>query len=399
MISRRILLAAGAVSPIPALAREYAPWLSPALPEGVRAAATLETLAGKSPLIKLTYRPPNYETPIEYFRHAITPDEAFFVRYHLSGIPSLDPKTWRLSIAGDGAEREAAISLDELKRMTSTEIIAVNQCSGNRRGLVQPHVAGVQWGYGAMGCARWRGVRLKDLLNRVGAKKETIEVSFAGADRPAVDRTPAFVKSVPLEKALEDSVLVAYEMNGEPLPALNGFPARLIVPGWTATYWMKHLVAIKLLTKPEDSFWMRAAYRLPKGIFPSTTRFASQETESNVPITEIRVNSLIAYPVDGAEIQGGLAVEGVAWDGGAGIDAVDISLDDGKSWHAAELGEDLGRFAFRAFSFLLPGDARGRIAVTARATSKAGETQGRELIQNPGGYHHNAMQTVTLNVI
>ncbi|MGD9657865.1 MAG: molybdopterin-dependent oxidoreductase [Methylocystis sp.] len=399
MISRRILLGAGALLPIRALAKEHELWLSQALPEGVREAATLEALDGKKPLIKLSYRPPNYETPIEYFRNAITPNDAFFVRYHLSGIPSVDPETWKLSIAGDGAESEVAISLDELKRMTSTEIVAVNQCSGNRRGLFQPHVAGVQWGYGAMGCARWRGVRLKDLLDKVGVKKETLEVSFAGADRPAVDKTPAFIKSIPLEKALEDSVLVAYEMNGEPLPTLNGFPARLIVPGWTATYWMKHLVTIKLLTRPEESFWMRTAYHLPKGKFPLTTRFASQETESNVPIADIMLNSLIAYPVDGAEIHGGVAIEGVAWDGGTGVKAVDISLDDGKTWHAAQLGEDLGRFAFRAFSFQLPSDAKGRIAVTARATNNAGETQGRDLIQNPGGYHHNVMQTVTLNAI
>ncbi|MFO1103599.1 MAG: molybdopterin-dependent oxidoreductase [Methylocystis sp.] len=374
-------------------------WLSPALPEGVRDAAALEAVAGKNPLIRLSRRPPNYETPIDYFRHAITPDEAFFIRYHLSGIPSVDAKTWRLSIAGEGAQSDVAITLDELKSMASAEIVAVNQCSGNRRGLFQPHVAGVQWGYGAMGCARWRGVRLKDLIDKVGVKKETMEVSFVGADRPAVEKTPAFVKSIPLEKALEDSVLVAYEMNGEPLPALNGFPARIIVPGWTATYWMKHLVAIKLLTRPEESFWMRTAYRLPKGKFPSPNSFTSQETESNVPITDIMVNSLIAYPVDGAEIHGGVVIEGVAWDGGTGVKAVDISLDDGKTWAAAQLGEDLGRFAFRAFSFLLPSDASGKIAVTARATNNAGETQGRDLIQNPGGYHHNRMQTVTLNVI
>ena len=134
--------------------------------------------------------------------------------------------------------------------MPSVEIVAVNQCSGNRRGLFQPHVTGVEWGYGAMGCARWKGVRLKDLLDKVGVKKEAIEVAFGGADGPAIDKTPDFVKSIPVWKAMDENTLIAYEMNGEPLPHFNGFPARLIVPGWTGTYWMKHLTSVNVLTKP-----------------------------------------------------------------------------------------------------------------------------------------------------
>ena len=400
MISRRSLLGAAASLPVPAWGKVSAPWLSPLLPEGARESFAFDALTGKKPLIKLSYRPPNYETPISYFRQAITPNDVFFVRYHLRGdMDHIQAKTWRLTIGGEGAERTLEIDFDELKRMRATEIVAVNQCSGNRRGLFQPHVAGVQWGYGAMGCARWKGVRLKDLLDRVGVKKETIEVSFAGADLPVVDKTPRFVKSIPLAKALEDSVLVAYEMNGAPLPPLHGLPARLIIPGWTGTYWMKHLVSVSLLTKPEASFWMRTAYRLPKGKFPSSSPFASQETETNTPITDILVNSLIAHPVDGAKVHAGAEIEGVAWDDGAGIRAVDISLDDGATWSAAQLGEDFGRFAFRTFRFRLPREAKGKVAVTARATNNAGATQGRELVQNPAGYHHNVMQTVTLDVV
>ena len=215
--------------------------LSPQLPDGTRAEAALEALPGKRPLIKLSYRPPNYETPVEHLHTPITPNDVFFVRYHLSDIPEVDPGTWRLVIGGEGAEREVSFSLDDLKKLPAEQVVAVCQCSGNRRGLFEPHVPGVEWGYGAMGCARWRGARLKDVLDKAGLKKEAMEIVLAGTDHGAVDKTPQFVKSIPVWKAIEETALVAYEMNGEPLPHWNGFPARIILPGWTGTYWMKHI--------------------------------------------------------------------------------------------------------------------------------------------------------------
>ncbi len=370
------------------------------LAEGTRAEAILDALPGKKPLIKLSYRPPNYETPIEYFRTAITPNDAFFVRYHLSDIPEVDAKSWKLAIGGEGASGQTEITLDDLKAMPSVEIVAVNQCSGNRRGLFQPHVTGVEWGYGAMGCARWKGVKLKDLLDKVGVKKEAVEVAFGGADGPVTDKTPDFVKSLPVWKATDENTLIAYEMNGEPLPHFNGFPARLIVPGWTGTYWMKHLTSVNVLTKPESSFWMAAAYRIPLGKFPVVARFVSQETAVNTPITEMVVNSLITSPAQGARVEAGssVAVNGIAWDGGYGLRAVEISTDGGEVWHEAKLGEDLGRFAFRTFSFPFTPTGKGKQSVMARATNMIGQTQTAELIQNPAGYHHNVIQTVTFNV-
>ena len=142
------------------------------LPEGARAEAILDVLPAKRPLIKLTYRPPNYETPIEYFRSAITPNDAFYVRYHLSDIPQVDAKTSKLSIGGEGANAQAELTFDDLQKMPAVEIAAVNQCSGNRRGLFKPHVVGVQWGYGGMGCARWKGARLRDILDRSASKRK-----------------------------------------------------------------------------------------------------------------------------------------------------------------------------------------------------------------------------------
>jgi len=380
----------------PAGARAEGLKLPPELPEGVRANAILDSLPGKKPLIKLSYRPPNYETPIEYFRTAITPNDAFFVRYHLSVIPEVDAKTWKIAVGGDGANGAAEINLDQLKAMPAHEVVAVNQCSGNRRGLFAPHVPGVEWGYGAMGCARWKGARLKDVLDKVGLKKEAIEIVFNGADGPPVDKTPDFVKSIPVWKAMEDSTLIAYEMNGAPLPHLNGAPARIIVPGWTGTYWMKHVVSINAVTKPDTNFWMTPAYRIPLGKFPVVARFASQETAANTPITEMVVNSLITSHADGTKVKPGTAVSGIAWDGGYGIRAVEVSIDGGKTWHTAELGEDLGKYAFRTWSFRLK--AMGRITVLARASNVIGQTQTATLIHNPAGYHHNVVHSVTLNV-
>ena len=373
------------------------PNLPAGLPQGMRAAAVLDALPGKKPLIKLSYRPPNYETPISYFRTPMTPNDAFFVRYHLTHIPQVDETKWRLAVGGEGANSEIELTLDDIRKMSAVEIIAVNQCSGNRRGLFQPHVAGVEWGFGAMGCARWKGARLNDILDKVGLKRGAIEIVLDGADEPVLDKTPDFVKSIPVAKATEDTTLIAYEMNGEALPHFNGFPARLVVPGWTGTYWVKHLTSIEAVTKPFDGFWMKSAYRVPTSKFPLVTRFISQETEVNTPITEMMVNSLITSHDDGAAVTTGqVTVGGIAWDGGYGIRTVEVSTDGGTVWAPAKLGEDIGPFAFRPWTFELLAKP-GKITVTARATNAVGQTQTATLILNPAGYHHNVMQTLTLN--
>jgi len=373
------------------------PNLPAGLPQGMRAAAVLDALPGKKPLIKLSYRPPNYETPISYFRTPMTPNDAFFVRYHLTHIPQVDETKWRLAVGGEGANSEIELTLDDIRKMSAVEIIAVNQCSGNRRGLFQPHVAGVEWGFGAMGCARWKGARLNDILDKVGLKRGAIEIVLDGADEPVLDKTPDFVKSIPVAKATEDTTLIAYEMNGEALPHFNGFPARLVVPGWTGTYWVKHLTSIEAVTKPFDGFWMKSAYRVPTSKFPLVTRFISQETEVNTPITEMMVNSLITSHDDGAAVTTGqVTVGGIAWDGGYGIRTVEVSTDGGTVWAPAKLGEDIGPFAFRPWTFELLAKP-GKNTVTARATNAVGQTQTATLILNPAGYHHNVMQTLTLN--
>jgi DMSO/TMAO reductase YedYZ molybdopterin-dependent catalytic subunit len=401
MITRRHLLstasAALAISGLPKFsAAEAAAELSPGVPDGIGSYVTMGTLPGKKPLIQLADRPPNYESPLEYLRTPITPNDQFFVRYHLADIPQVDAKTYKISVGGDGANGQAEITLDNLKAMPASEVVAVNQCSGNRRGLSKPHVAGVEWGYGAMGCAKWKGAKLKDVLAKVGVKTDAIEVAFNGADGPAIDKTPDFIKSIPLWKAMDADTLIAYEMNGQPLPHFNGFPTRLIVPGWTGTYWMKHLTSVTALTKPQGGFWMNPAYRIPLGLFPVVARFTSQETAANTPITEIVVNSLITSHREGEKIKRGkVTVSGMAWDGGYGIDKVDVSIDGGKIWSSATLGQDLGRYAFRPWSFDLKAK-HGKNTVTVNAGNKIGQSQVAGLLFNGAGYHNNVMQNITL---
>jgi DMSO/TMAO reductase YedYZ molybdopterin-dependent catalytic subunit len=402
-ISRRDLLysaagTAGAlmVPPSAAQAQTAASMLTPGVPNGIATYADMATLAGKKPLIQLVDRPPNYEAPLEYFRTPITPNDQFFVRYHLADIPEVDVAGYKIKVDGDAANNSIELTLDELKSMPAVEVVAVNQCSGNRRGLSSPHVPGVQWGFGAMGCARWKGARLKDVLDRVGIKKECIEIALDGADGPVFDKTPDFIKSIPIWRAMNEATIIAYEMNGQALPHFNGFPARLVVPGWTGTYWMKHLIHIEARTQPQGGFWMKPAYRIPVGEFPIRDRFITQEDATSTPITEIVVNSLITSHRDGAKVKAGkVTVSGLAWDGGYGIRTVQVSTDGGNTWSTAKLGEDLGKYAFRPWSFEF--DAKGgNNTVMVNATNMIGQTQTSKLLFNGAGYHNNVMQSITL---
>jgi DMSO/TMAO reductase YedYZ molybdopterin-dependent catalytic subunit len=361
----------------------------------------LIALQGKKPLIKRSLRPPNFETPLADLRHPFTANDAFFVRYHLAFIPEIDPRTWRLRVSGASIRRPLELSLNDLKRsFEQVALAAVNQCSGNRRALFTPRVPGVQWGNGAMGHAMWRGVRLRDILHKCDLRPDALEVVLDGADGPLLPATPDFQKSLPIARALDENTLIAFEMNGHPLPHFNGGPARLIVPGWTATYWVKHVTGIRVQPQPFDGFWMKSAYRIPTGAFPGT-RFISQETPETTPITQILVNSLITDPAPGTRLlrERPAELSGWAWDGGAGIDSVDVSADAGRSWRPATLAKDLGRFAWRGFRLPLDTSRAGPIELAVRATSRNGERQPEKLTVNPSGYHHNKILSLALEVV
>ena len=409
MISRRAVMAGGALAlagagPLSRAALAADDSVLPrGLPQGVYDTATLEALPGKKPLIKLSYRPPNYETPLSYFSSEFTPNESFFVRYHLAGIPEeIDVAKWKLKIGGEGVGKPLELSVNELRSdFEPVEVAAVCQCSGNRRGFSEPHVTGVQWGLGAVGNALWKGARLKDVLKRVDLRPDTIEIAFNGADIPVADGTPDFIKSLPLEKALDDNTLIAYEMNGAPLPHYNGFPIRMVVPGWTAVYWVKHLDTIEASTKPSAGFWMKNAYRIPTGKFPIVQHFLTQMNATTEPITEMVVNSMVTAPQHGHTMRAAETIEvrGLAWDGGYGVKRVEFSVDGGQVWREAELGKDAGRFAFRTFSFPFTPPSAGVYQVMARASNSVGQTQVEKLIFNPAGYHNNVIRPLTVNVL
>ena len=401
---RRTLITA---SPMAALTARQAvaagpmPWISPDLPDGTRAEAHLARVPGKQPMIELTSNPPNYETPIQAFTYPITPNDQFFVRYHLSSLPDAKSlERWSLEVGGDAAERSVSFTLQQLNDLPQAEVVAVCQCAGNRRGLVQPHVPGVQWAHGAMGCATWHGPRLKDLLARAGLKPDVAEIWFDGADGPLMPGTPDYLKSLPPGKALADDTIVATTMNGGPLPLWNGFPARLVVPGWTGTYWIKHLSRITASTKALDGFWMRKAYRVPARLFPVTTAFATQEDSSTWPITEMVTNSLIASPLDGEEVErSGFPVRGIAWDKGNGIARVEVSVDGGKSWQSSLLDGEISRYSYRSFRFETGPVPRGTAELRVRAISNTKEGQPDVYRPNPAGYHKPVPQRLTVKVV
>jgi sulfite dehydrogenase len=400
MRRRTVIAGAGAalLGPFPALAEIQD--LPAALPAGTKEVARYANLPEKKRLIRLADRPPNYATPVDVYREAITPNDRFFVRYHLDTVPQPPSlNDWTLTIGGNAIGQPTRLSWSNLLDLPRIEVLAVCQCAGNRRGLVEPHVPGVQWTDGAMGCATWRGPRLRDVLRAARVRPDAVEIWFSGADKPLLAATPQFHKSLPIEKAMDDNTIIAIAMNDSPLPLLNGYPARLVVPGWVGTYWMKHLDAIEVSTTPLTSFWMKSAYRVPAGMFPVNLPFTSQANNTTAAITEMVVNSIIASPTAGTQGErSGFRIEGVAWDRGSGIKRVEVSLDGGESWRDALLDRPLGPYAFRQFSLDTGFLPRGQYHLVSRATSNADERQAETLKANPGGYHNNVPRVITVTV-
>lgn len=353
----------------------------------------------KRELLLLTSRPPLLEMPPELFRELITPNDALFVRWHLANIPTeVDLDRWRLTVGGN-TERRLAFSMTELQHgFEPVTFTAVIQCAGNGRSFFEPPVPGGQWGNGAIGNVTWTGVRLRDLLARAGMKKGSVEVAFNGLDNPPLHTVPDFIKSLPLDLALDEEVLVAYAMNGAPLPMLNGFPARLIVPGWYATYWVKALSEITVLTKPSDSFWMTTAYRAPDT--PCACVPPGGKPQRTVPLSRMNTRSLIVAPSAGAHLPAGRETDitGVAFSGGYGIRDVIVSVDGGMTWREAQLGKDLGRHSWIQWRYSWRPEKPGAYRVMARATNTIGESQPFESLWNPAGYRWNRIETVDVTV-
>jgi DMSO/TMAO reductase YedYZ molybdopterin-dependent catalytic subunit len=354
----------------------------------------------KRPLMRITTRPPHLETPFSVFNEGpITANDAFFVRYHLANIPtSIDPDSYRLKISGR-VERELSLSLAELKAIApAVEVVAINQCSGNSRAFSTPRVFGAQLGNGSMGNARWVGVPLKAVLEHAGVLADARQVSFKGLDQPVLPSTPEFIKALDIDHALSGEPLIAWSMNGTDIPFLNGYPIKLIVPGYFGTYWIKHLNQIEVLDHVYDGFFMATAYRVPDndcqcvaaGTAPGKTR----------PISRLKTRSFITSLHDGSIVHAGRRTElkGIAFDGGSGIKAVDISADGGQTWQGAVLGKDLGKYSFREWRFGFTPARKGELQLMVRATAQSGEIQPLEATWNPAGYARNVIETTKISV-
>lgn len=358
----------------------------------------LVAFPGKRPMIQMTARPPQLETPFQVFADSVadgsllTPNDAFFVRYSMGQLPlDLKVEDWRLAVGGHVAT-PLSLSLDELKGMPTAEIVAVNQCSGNSRGFSEPRVGGGQLAHGAMGCARWTGVPLKAVLEAAGVRPGAVDVAFEGLDGPVLPTGHDFAKSLAVDHAGDGEVMLAWAMNGEPLPFLNGFPLRLVVPGWFGTYWVKHLERITVLDRPFDGYFMVKTYRMPDNdcgcVEPGT------KAEKTVPISRLRVRSFITSVMVGAELKAGpQELAGFAFDSGAGIRRVMVSTDGGNGWTDARLGPDRGRYAFRGWSLPVQLGA-GDHVLMARAETLAGEVQPMVASWNPHGYARNVVEQV-----
>ena len=352
----------------------------------------------KRPLILLTTRPPQLETPFSVFNESLlTPNDAFFVRYHLAQIPtSIDPRTFKVEIKGK-VNSPLTLSLADLKKFEPVEMVAVNQCSGNGRGFSTPRVGGGQSGNGTMGNAKWKGARLRDVLNKAGVAAGAKQVTFNGLDKAPLENTPDFIKALEVDHALHEDTLLAYEMNGEPLPMLNGFPLRLVVPGHYGTYWVKHVNEITVEEQPKPNFWMDAAYRIPDNdcacIEPGTAMTKSR------PIGRYNVRSFITSLANGDKVRAGrgITVRGIAFDGGSGITKVDFSEDAGKTWREARLGKDLGKYSFREWTIDFKPEHGGGYDLRVKATNRNNESQPMEARWNPSGYMRNVIESVKVD--
>ena len=353
----------------------------------------------KTDLILRTDRAPLLETPLHYFREDLTPNDAFYVRWHLEGIPtSIDPGVFRLQIGGH-VEKPASLSMNDLRtQFEPFSLIAVNQCSGNSRSFFEPRVPGGQWRNGAMGNARWTGVRLRDLLDRSGVKAGAVEVSFEGLDRAPLVATPRFAKALRVDHARDGEVLVAYEMNGAELPMLNGYPLRLVVPGWYATYWVKALREITVLSEKFHGFWMDKAYRIPNT--PNANEDPENLASETVPISRLSLRSLFVRPEPGEQLKRGtqFEIQGLAIDSGYGIQRVEVSTNDGAGWQMAQLDPELGQYSWRRWRLSWLPAASGKQRVRVRAFNRSGEQQTTAL-WNRNGFMRNVIEEIEVEVL
>jgi DMSO/TMAO reductase YedYZ molybdopterin-dependent catalytic subunit len=349
---------------------------------------------GKDKLTRHSLRPPDYETPVALLDSFITPNEHFYVRSHLPVPAALDASSWKLSVEGE-VDAPVTLSVADLRALPAHTVTVTLECAGNGRAFFEPTVAGLQWKKGAVGTARWTGARVADILARAKARSAGRFVFMQGADRP-LGTMPAFVRQMPMDKARHADTIVAYEMNGQPIPPVHGFPMRAIVPGWEGAYAMKWLTSLRVSVQESDSFWVATGYRYPvRRVAPG----AAVDAKDMAPLTGLVVKSLITTPADGASLPAGpVTVAGFAWAGEVDVTRVDISTDHGATWQAARLVGEQQRYAWRRFEHSFHAKGPEAYLILSRATDAKGAMQPAVAHWNPSGYLWNQYDSVRVDV-
>jgi len=396
-MTRRQLLAAASAAGValskPAWAQSM---IDLPLPGGPGARQVTTSFPQKGPMILQRTRPPLLETPFEVFDKGVfTPNDQFYVRWHWAVIPTdIDIGNFSLTVRGH-VKPTLSLSLNDiLHGLPSVQLAAVNQCSGNSRGFFQPRVPGGEWANGAMGNALWTGVRLKDVLDKAGVKPGAVQVRFKGLDEPVVADAPHFMKSLDIDHARDGEVMIAYAMNGEQLPLVNGFPLRLVVPGWYATYWVKMLNDIEVLDQPDTNYWTKVAYTIPDTPHASTK--PGETGVKMIPINRMVPRSFVTNIASGTKVKAAapMTLRGIAFGGDCGVASVDFSIDRGKSWHQAQLGKDEGKYGFRQWQTQLTLPGAGEYSLLVRCTNSNGVAQPDVPNWNPAGFMRNVMESI-----
>jgi DMSO/TMAO reductase YedYZ molybdopterin-dependent catalytic subunit len=396
MTRRRLLGAAGigglALLPARAWAEET---VDLGVPGGPSTRPITTAYPQKGRMILQRTSPPWLETPFEVFDKGVfTPNDQHYVSWHWANFPSqIDVDKFRLTVRGHVNQTLSLSIRDILHELPRVELAAVSQCAGNSRIYMQPRVAGSQWANGAMSNALWTGVRLKDVLDRAGVKPGALQVRFGGLDEPVISGAPKFMKSLAIDHARDGEVMIAFGMNGEQLQLLNGFPLKLIVPGWCAVYWIKMLNDVEVLDQPDTNYWTATGYQVPDT--PHDTVNPGRTGYKLVPVTRNLPRSFITNIHSGNTVPVGTPVQarGIAFGGSCRVARVDLSIDSGKRWQPTQLEKDEGKYGFRQWQtqFTLP--AEGDHALMIRCTNTNGEAQPDIPVWNPAGYMRNTIES------